>query len=228
MLDSEQMTDSAELRELRDAVVGLTMPERPSLDAITARGHARRRRLTRVTRLSAAGVVAGAAAVVAVSGVSTPATQLGTIRTVGYVLHHNQNGTDTLALNPGELLDPAQLQSDLAKYGIPAKVTSGSFCTSDPEPAGFSQVVSGPGEGTWQKGSGQQPSITIDPAHMPSGTELSVGDFQLRSGEFAGEQQAEMDLVNTSSYTCSSTPPTLGPDTPGMGLLYGGPAPVGS
>jgi hypothetical protein len=37
-----------------------------------------------------------------------------------------------------------------------------------------------------------------------------------------------MDLIDTSSNTCSSTPPTLGPDTPGLGLLYGGPGPSGS
>lgn len=63
---------------------------------------------------------------------------------------------------------------------------------------------------------------------MPSGTALSVADFQLTTGEAAGEQQADVDLIDTSSYTCTTTPPTLGPDTPGVGVLYGGPRPSGS
>ena len=74
------------------------------------------------------------------------------------------------------------------------------------------------------------PTITIHRAAMPAGTELSVGDFQLSSGE----QQADFVLIDTSSYTCSSTPPDpnglpdgYGPSD-GVGLLYGGPGPAGS
>ncbi len=223
MFDTDQLSDSPELRELRDSLSAVSTPGRPGLDAITARGRARRRqRLTRVTRLSVAGVAAATALALGVSGALTPATKLGTIRTAAFMLRHNHNGTDTLTLNPGELFDPSQLQSDLSKYGIPAEVTSGSFCSSNPEPAGFSQAVSGPGEGTWQEGSGQQPTITINPSAIPAGTELSVGDFQLTSGEFAGDQQADVDLINTDANTCSTTPPTLGPDSPGMGIIYGG------
>ncbi len=79
-----------------------------------------------------------------------------------------------------------------------------------------------------------QPTITIDPSQMPAGTELSVGYFQLTSGRAAGEQQANMSLINTSSYSCSSTPPDpnglpdgYGPSD-GIGLLYGGAGPAGS
>jgi hypothetical protein len=200
----------------------------PNLAAITARGRARRaRRLSAVAGLSVAGVAAVTAVALGVSGAFSPAPRLGTIRTAAFTLSQNQNGTDTLTLHPGELFDPAQLQADLAQYGIPAKVTSGSYCTSDPEPAGFSQVVSLPGPGNWRVGSGQQPTITIDPSAMPAGTELSFGSFRITTGEFAGELQADMDLINTSSFTCTSTPPTLGPGTPGFGALYGGHAKAG-
>ncbi len=223
MYDNDVISDPPELRDLRDSLSGVAVPKRPSLEAIAARGRTRRRQqLSRVTGLTVVGFAASAAFALGVSGALSPAARLGTIRTAAYTLRHNQNGTATLTLNPGELFNPTQLQSDLAKYGIPARVTVGSYCTSTREPAGFSEVVSGPGPGTSQEGSGQQPSITIDPSQMPSGTELSVGDFQLTSGQFAGEQQADMDLINTSSYSCSSTPPTLGPDTPGFGALYGG------
>jgi hypothetical protein len=227
MSHNDRMTDGAELRELRDSLSGVAMPERPRLEAITARGRARRRhRLSAVAGLSVAGAAAGTALALGLTGVPGPAGTSGTIRTAAFTLVSNSNGTATLTINPKELLDPAALQSDLAQYGIPAKVTVGSFCSSDPAPAGFSQVVSfyPAGEFTVTPQSGVQPTITIDPAAMPAGTELSVGDFQLSSGQ----QQADFALIDTSSYTCTSTPP--GPTGPpdGWQLLYGGPGPAGS
>jgi hypothetical protein len=123
-----------------------------------------------------------------------------------------------LTLNPGDLFDPAQLQSDLAEHGILARVTTNSYCTSNPEPAGLSQVVSLPGPGTRQGGPAEPPAITIDPSALPAGTELSLGSFQLA----AGQQQADVGLIDTSSFTCTTIPPVLGPDTPGFGVVYGG------
>jgi hypothetical protein len=231
MSGNDQMIDGAELRELRDSLSGVAMPERPRLEAIMARGRARRRHgLSAVAGLSVAGAAAGTALAVGLTGVLGPARTPGTIRTAAFTLVSNSNGTATLTINPKELLDPAALQSDLARYGIPAKVTTGSFCSSDPAPAGFSQVVSshpaGPFTATPQNG--VHPTITINPAAMPAGTELSIGNFQLSSGEYAGQQQADFVLIDTSSYTCSSTP--LDPNglpagygpADGMGLLYGG------
>jgi hypothetical protein len=189
-------------------------------------------------RRLAAGITAAAASAAVVLGLglsgafgSSAAHATGTIQTSAFTLTSNSDGTDTLTLNPGELLNPSQLQSDFAQYGIPAKVTSGSYCTSDPEPAGFSQAVTGPSGGSWRVGSGQRPTMTIDPSQIPSGTELSVGYFQDTSGPAAGEQQANMSLINTGSYTCSTTPPDMSqPDTSNQdfGLLYGGPGPSGS
>ena len=111
------------------------------------------------------------------------------------------NGKVTLTLNPNEFLDPAILQSDLAKYGIPAKVTSGSFCSSDPAPAGFSQVVSlPPREAPVPPQSGVPPTITFDPAAMPAGTELSFGFFQLTSGL----QQVPFALIDATPTRASA------------------------
>ena len=231
MSGHDQMTDGAELRELRDSLSGVAMPERPRLEAITARGRARRRhRLSAVAGLSVVGAAAGTALALGLTGVLGPAPAPGTIRTASFTLVSNANGTATLTISPKELLDPAALQSDLAQYGIPAKVTTGSFCSSDPAPAGFSQVVSsspaGPYTATPQNG--VHPTITIDPAAMPAGTELSIGNFQLSSGQYPGQQQADFVLIDTSSYSCSSTPPDPNglPDghgpSDGIGLLYGG------
>jgi len=128
----------------------------------------------------------------------------------------------------------AAIHNQLLTSGI--QQLRGELAGKNPAPAGFSQAVSsypaGPYTATPQ--SGVQPTITIDPAAMPAGTELSVGDFQLSTGEYSGEQQADVVLIDTSSYTCSSTPPDpnglpdgYGPSD-GIGVLYGGPGPAGS
>ena len=83
MSDTDQMTDSAELHELRDSLSGVAMPERPRLEAITARGRARRRhRLSRAAGLSVAGAAAGIAVALGLTGAHGPAPVHGTIRTL--------------------------------------------------------------------------------------------------------------------------------------------------
>jgi hypothetical protein len=227
----DEMSDNAVLRAASDSLSAMPMAGPPAVETILARGRARRtRRLSAVAGLSVAAAV-GTALALGLTGVLGPAQTPRTIRTASFTLVSNANGTATLTINPKELLDPAALQSDLARYGIPAKVTSGSFCSSDPHPAGFSQVVSSypPGPRTWTPQSDGQPTMTIDPAAMPAGAELSVGYFQLSSGE----QQADLVLMDSSTYTCTSTPPSPNdpPDGYGQadsfGLLYGGPGPAG-
>jgi hypothetical protein len=229
MSDNDQLTDNVEFRELRESLTGIAMPQRPTLETITARGRARRRhRRSTVTRLTGAGAVGVAAATLGLTGAFTTSSTLNTIRTPSFTLVSYTDGTAKLTLNPGELLNPSELQSDFAKYGIPAKVMTGSYCTSDPAPSGFSEAVTGPGPGTWKAGSVPQPipqpTITIDPSKIPAGTELSVGDFNLPTGA----QQANFSLINSNSYTCTSTPPDMTkPDasTEALGLLNDGPVP---
>jgi hypothetical protein len=231
----DEMSDNEVLRAASDSLSAIPVASPPDVEAIIARGRARRRhRLSAVAGVSVAAGV-GTALALGLTGVLGPARTPGTIQTAAFTLVSNSDGTATLTINPKELLDPAALQSDLAQYGIPAKVTSGSFCSSDPHPDGFSQVVSSypAGEGSYSPQSGVQPTITIDPSAMPAGAELSVGYFQLSSGEYAGSQQADVVLIDTSSYTCTSTPPDpnglpdgYGPSD-GIGMLYGGRGPAG-
>jgi hypothetical protein len=150
MSDNDQLTGSAELRALRNSLSGVAVSDPPRLESITARGRARRRhRRSALAGLSVAGAAAGTALALGLTGVLGPARTPTTIRTASFTLVSNADGTATLTINPKELLDPTALQSDLAQYGIRAKVTSGSFCSSDPHPVGFAQVVSmqpaGPG-----------------------------------------------------------------------------------
>jgi hypothetical protein len=223
MPDHDQLTDCAELRELRDSLAGVTMAGRPRLAAITAKGRAHRRhRLAAAAGVSVAGVAAGTALALGLTGVFARAQAPARFQTTAFTLASNPDGTASLTIHPGELFDAAALQDDLAQYGIPAKVTSGSFCTSDPPPADFSQVVSfwPPGPGTVQANSGVDPTITIDPSALPAGAELSFGNFQLTSGQL----QADVTLIDSDSYTCRSTPPDLSgpPDNSQTGILYGG------
>jgi len=232
----DEMSDNEVLRAASDSLSALPVASPPEVEAIMARGRARRRRRLSAVAGASAAAAAGTALALGLTGVLGPARTPGTIRTTSFTLVSNSDGTATLTINPKELLDPAALQSDLAQYGIPAKVTSGSFCSSDPHPAGFSQVVPGQpaGSGTGTPQSGAQPTITIDPSAMPAGAELSIGYFQLSSGRYAGSQQANVVLIDTSSYTCTSTPPDF-PSPPAgydesdsLGVLYGGPGPAGS
>ena len=228
----DEMSDNEVLCAASDSLSALPVASPPDVEAIMARGRARRRRrLSAVASVSVA-AAAGTALALGLTGVLGPARTPGTIRTVAFTLVSNSDGTATLTINPKELLDPAALQNDLAHYGIPAKVTSGSFCSSDPAPAGFSQVVPGQpaGSGTGTPQPVVQPTITIDPSAMPAGAELSIGYFQLSSGE----QQANVVLIDTSSYTCTSTPPDF-PSPPAgsdesdsLGVRYSGPGPTGS
>lgn len=227
MYDAD-LSDSPELRELRDAVSGIATSGAPPVEPIIVRGRAQRRqRRTRAARCSVGGVALAGAVALGLSLAVTPAQRIGALERAGYTLRHNANGTDTLTLHPGDLLNPAELQSDFAQYGIPAKVTSGSYCTSAPAPTGFSQAVTFQ-PGTYQNGSGTAGTITIDPSQIPSGAELSVGYFQNVGPADDPQQQANMSLINTNSYTCGGTPPDMmRPDSSNQDfdLIYGGPNP---
>jgi hypothetical protein len=195
-----------------DPAALITIPDPPHVGAIMALGRASQRRCRR--QLGAGIIVGTAAAAVALGlglagafgsaagtgGIRTtaPARATGAIRTTAFTLVKHANGAVTLTLNPFAVLDTSTLQSDLQHDGIPAIVTTGSFCSSAPAPAGFFQVmtVTGP------KGSR---TMTINPAAMPAGTELSVGSFQLAPtvGTPAGEAAA-LALIDTNSHNCAS------------------------
>jgi hypothetical protein len=148
-------------------------------------------------------VAAGASAVVLGLGLAgvlgpAPASSTGTIRTMAFTLVKHANGTATLTINLKVLLEPVTLQADLQQDGIPALVTTGSFCSSDPVPAGIQQALAGP-----KAPSGAAPTFTINPAAIPAGTELSFGNFQLSPGS-----ETVIALIDTHHYTCTSTTPT--------------------
>jgi hypothetical protein len=155
------------------------------------------------------GVTALALGLTGAFGGYSPARAGTTIRAAAFTLTRNANGTDTLTISPMVLVEPGTLQNDLAQYGIRAMVRTGSFCSSDPAPD-WSQVMSFSPKGN---GPVRNPTITINPSAMPAGTELSFGYFQWPVGP-----ETALALINTNSYTCTSTAPTA---PPAGGALFG-------
>ena len=116
------------------------------------------------------------------------------------------------------MFDPAALQQALAQHGIPALVKTGTYCSSNPaapNPASIG-VLSvratrpQPPRGVFSDRAREMNRIAagtrtvINPAVMPSGTELFFG--YVNSGH-----ALLFDLIYTSSYTCSNGPPPGGP-----------------
>jgi hypothetical protein len=196
--DSSLGTVQDSLTTARDSLSEVRMST--PLDTIVRQGRTTRRR-RRLIGLAGTGTVA-VAAVLAV-GLASSASVHGTstIQTAAFTLISNANGTATLTIKPKVLLEPGTLQRDLARDGISAKVTVGSFCSSDPAPAGLLHVVSIPRTRYVR-------TITINPAAMPAGTELSFGNFQLTNGE-----QTNFALIDKGSYTCTAHATPLQPRT---------------
>jgi hypothetical protein len=212
MNDDEMITA---VREQRDRVHSGT-----TVDQVISRGRTVRARRRVTGAVSGLAVVTAASVALGLGAArapgTAPASTTGTTRTVAFILARNANGTDTLTINPRVLLDPRTLENDLARYGIPAKVTAGSFCSTQPAPARSSQVLTfsagarlapGPaGTDRWVRpGPPQDWTVTINPAAIPRGTEISFGAFQLATG-----QETAFTLIDPGSYTCTSTPPARG------------------
>jgi hypothetical protein len=199
----DDMSEDDVLRSAATCLSALPVAGPPAAEAIMARGRTRRRRT--VTGLGLAGTVGITALALSLAGTfagHSPVHAGTTIRTAAFTLTRNANGTDTLTISPLVLVEPSTLQNDLAQYGIQAMVHTGSFCSSNPAPD-WSQVMS-----FWPQGYGpvRNPTITINPSAMPASTELSFGYFQLPAG-----QETALALINTNSYTCTSTTPTAPP-----------------
>jgi hypothetical protein len=150
---------------------------------------AQRERRTRRLRLSAAVLVGCAAIVVAAIGFAatdkhqprTPDAQL-----AAFTLKDGPAGSTSLTLHKGAQyrLDPDALRRALADHGIPALVTVGKSCDTNPEPEGLDQVVT-----AYRQSSGAV-FITINPTAIPAGAELSIGYFPSHTRYSLIEQNA--------------------------------------
>ena len=150
---------------------------------------------------------------------AAPARSAGTTRTAAFTLTSNANGTDTLILTHSQMFDPAALQQALAQHGIPALVKTGTYCWSNPAAPDPSSIgvlsirppfkPQPPHGGTVLVPSNLKPSTrnwivdhtvtVINPAAMPSGTELYFGYVNSGHALF-------LDLIYTRSFTCNNGP----------------------
>ena len=212
MNDNDDLNDSAVLSAVRDSISGVPLATAPRLEAITARGRARRRR--RLGGLSMAGAGACAALVAGLAGgqgSAGPAPQhtAPPVHLAAFSVVTGPDGATTLTLYPGQVANPNAVRLALAEHGIPAVVTAGKFCRTAIQPApGVGQVVvlshqppqmiGGPGP----QRTGKPGPIVIYGSAIPRGVELSIGyrqDPQSREISFT--------LIQAGApLTCTSIP----------------------
>jgi hypothetical protein len=217
MNDNEELNDSAVLSAVRESISGVPLPAAPRLEAITARGRARRRRRLGGLAIAGAGACAALAAGLAGSGSAVPASrhQAPAVHLAAFSVVTGADGATTLTLHPGQVINPDAVRQALAEHGIPAMVTAGKFCYGDPAVAAEARQVyvnvmptvkpqrtrvppTGP---SWPS-----ETIVIHGSAIPSGKELSIG---YRQGTQNGTQTREISFTVIQAgapLTCTSIP----------------------
>ncbi|HWS44681.1 MAG TPA: hypothetical protein VN636_02370 [Acidimicrobiia bacterium] len=150
--------------------------------------NARRRRRSRRIMLSATAVVGCAAVALAAIGLTATHETARTAKAqlAAFTLSGGPGGSASLTLHKGAQyrLDPDALRRALAEHGIPALVTVGTSCDTNPEPDGLDRVV------TASRQSSGDVFITINPGAIPAGAELSIGYFSSHTRYSLIEQKA--------------------------------------
>jgi hypothetical protein len=176
MYEHDEVTEKT-LSTVRRRVTTIELPPPPSAERIIARGQARRHRRWSGAALSAA---TAAVAVVAITVVgqahprSATTLKLGSRRVhvelTGYSINSDADGAITITVTNEQSMNPTYMQQVLAQAGVPAVIRVGSFCSTDTQPPGLSQVVS--------DGQGPEGNVmVITPSAIPQGGELSIGYF---------------------------------------------------
>jgi hypothetical protein len=152
--------------------IHMTTPVEEILD----RAHVRRRQWR--SGMAAAGAAAAVALTVALLAVtgwagSPLSDHPVTPQLVAFTVVSGPNGSSALTLRKGNQyrLDPDALRQALAQHGIAAVVNVGKMCDTNPEPNGLDQVISS------RRMADDSVFTTLDPAAMPTGSELSIGYF---------------------------------------------------
>ena len=131
-----------------------------------------------------------------------------------------------------ELREPGLLRQTLARAGVPAIVTFGEFCTG----------ASGGDSRNLQRILGKSPigggKLTINPAAIPAGSELSIGITQASKHGAEGFSNSFALVKEGSRLTCGNPSAILGagagkkgsgaPEVPGVPKVPGGAAGTGN
>ena len=121
------------------------------------------------------------------------------IHTDAFWVDTNTQGTVTLTLMRDSIrIDPGTLRHALAEAGVPALVTAGTICYVPGPTSALTRVISAP-----RHLADGSTTVTISPAAIPPGSELSIGYFQVSGGG-----GIHITLVpEHTPLTCTSTPP---------------------
>ena len=166
--------------QVRESFSGLRM-DMPVEKVFAASRARRRRRLSGLTAAAAATAGAAAAITLTLGGAapphsgtppSPPSPSASPVTLAAFSVTDGPGHSTTLTLYKGARLDPSALREDLARHGIPALVTVGTFCRSAPGASvSFGQVVQ---PSTLPDGTDV---MVINGTAMPPGTRLSIGYF---------------------------------------------------
>jgi hypothetical protein len=187
--------------QVRESFSGLRM-DMPVEQVFAASRARRRRQRRRLSGLTAAAATAGAAVAITLtlggaaparSGTppSPPSPSASPVTLAAFSVTDGPGHSTTLTLYKGARLDPSALREDLARHGIPALVTVGTFCRSTGASVSFGQVVQ---PSTLPDGTDV---MVINGAAMPPGTRLSIGYF-------AGHVRLLL-IKDGAPLSCSST-----------------------
>ena len=220
MNNDEELDDGAVLSAVRGSVSWVAWPTAPDLEAITARGRARRRRLG---GLSVAGAGACAALIVGLVGSGSagpaPPHQAPAVHLAAFSVVAGADGATTLTLYPGQVIAPGVFRQALAEHGIPALVTAGKFCYGDPAVAAEAGQVYGRAPTVVPQRTKVPPTgpswpsetIVIHGSAIPRGAELSIGYRQGRQDD-TQTPEISFTLVRAGApLTCTSIPGSDGP-----------------
>jgi hypothetical protein len=205
MNDNDELNDSAVLSAVRDSISGLPMPTAPRLEAITARGRARRRRLGGLSIAAAGACAALVVGLAGGSGAAGPAPQheAPPVHLAAFSVVAGPGGATKLTLYPGQVINPNAVRRALAEHGIPALVTAGRFCRTagQPSPGVGQVVVLSPGKPHLTPGQRPGP-IVIYGSAIPHGVKLSIGYRQDPQ-----DREISFTLIKAGApLTCTSIP----------------------
>jgi hypothetical protein len=199
--------------QVRESFSGLRMDTR--VEDVLARSRARRRRRRSGMAAAAAVTAAVAVAVTLTLGEPAPASsgnqaaastgpaRPGPVTLAAYSVTSGPGHSTTLILRRGSWFDPDALRQDLARHGIPALVTVGTFCRSTPGgPAGLGQVLR-----PSTRPDGSDVMVINGPA-MPPGTKLSIGYFSRQVRMTLIKDGAPLSCVNASGQPAAQATPS--------------------
>jgi hypothetical protein len=110
------------------------------------------------------------------------------------------NGSVTVTMFSNHAPRAAALRNALAKAGVPALVTVGTVCYVPGPVSGLGQAITRPPHVPFGTA-----VITVTPAAIPSGSELSIGYFSLPGGSGSG---IHVTIVPAHAHlTCKAEPP---------------------